>query len=219
MKHFILSSFLSLIFINNVYAQKFDYGIKIGGNANNLHVQFTPEIKDSNYKDVYHSSFGFHGGLFMAIDISKKFSYRQEVEYIQKGSFMRVPGSYNPTDKLIITFIQFPVIFSYRPIPKLNIELGPTFGSMLSCKTENGRFASNVNDYNTKFEVSVAGGLRYSIFNRFDIQARYSLGLSSLSKNVKYLREDPDTGETYYTEFSAKSRVLSLSVLYYIKRQ
>lgn len=218
MKIVILLCFLGVSMVD--FGQSFDYGVKAGANLNYVERKYSPEPKWKNFSDIYSAYVGFHAGAFMEVPLGGgRFFYRQEIEFIQKGYVRDAITQVNlPQDKYTLSYLQLPVAFGYKISSRFFVELGPSFAFQLSRKTDPGY--DNADELNVPFEVSAMGGLRYKLFSRLDIQALYVLGMSNLvGKDFReFTFQDPDSGQVVVSDLSVKTRVVSLSIVYYLKR-
>ena len=210
-KKFLLISIL-LISLEEATGQ-LSYGVKAGANINTINTYLDGAPSWVDFEDNVESTVGFHAGLFVAIDFSKKFSFRPEIEYIQKGKRENYPGM---TQKISVNYIQLPLLFSYKIVNKFYIEAGPGFGYLLSSKSDNDIFTSPAETYTVKLEVTALGGFRYTLFQKVDVMARYNLGLSNI-QDSKYYAQNPDTSEIIGFESVARNSGLNFSIAYYLK--
>lgn len=214
-KKFLLISVL-LISLEEAKGQLI-YGVKAGANINTINTYLDGAPSWVDFDDNVESSVGFHAGLFLVVDLSKKFSFRPEIEYIQKGVRDSGYPSVNiPSYKITVSYIQVPVIFSYKIFNKLCVEAGPGFGYLISSKSDSDLTTFPAETYTVKLEVSVLGGFRYTLFQKIDVIARYSLGLSNIQDSM-YYAQNPETSEIIGFESVAKNGVLSFSIAYSFK--
>lgn len=189
------------------------YGVKAGVNVNttNTFIKDAPSWVD--YENDVENTVGFHAGFFFVIDLGEKFSFRPELEYIQKGY------RYNYIDltqKVTLNYVDLPLLFSYKIANKFYVEAGPAFGYLFSSKSDNDIFVPPSEIYKLKFEVAALGGLRYTLFKNFNITARYNLGLTDLTDETLNV-ENPNTNEIETFEYVAKNRLLIFSIAYSFK--
>ena len=189
------------------------YGVKAGVNVNttNTFIKDAPSWVD--FENDVENTVGFHAGLFFAIELGEKFSFRPELEYIQKGH------RYNYIDltqKVTLNYIDVPLLFSYKIANKFYVEAGPTFGYLFSSKSDNDIFVPPSEIYKRKFEVAALGGFRYTLFKNFDVTTRYNLGLTDLTDEILDI-QNPNTNESESFEYVAKNKVLIFSIAYSFK--
>jgi len=114
--------------------EKFHFGIKAGANYANVY--------DADGEDFEADpKFGFAGGVFVAIPLSKYFGIQPEILYSQKGfqgegTLLGSPYSFTRTTD----FIDLPLFLVVKPLPILSILVGPQLSYLLK-RTD--RFKSN----------------------------------------------------------------------------
>ncbi len=123
---------LSLISIHGIaqnksgdLRDKFMFGIKAGGNYSNVY-----DTQGDSFETE--SRLGFAGGVFLAIPIGKHIGIQPEVFYSQKGfkatgTILGSPYSVTRTTN----YIDVPLLLSVKPLPILNLVLGPQFSYLL----------------------------------------------------------------------------------------
>lgn len=107
---------------------KFQFGIKAGGNYSNIYDTQGNEFNADN-------KFGFAGGLFIAIPIGKFLGIQPEILYSQKG--YKQTGSFlGSTYDLTRTtdYIDIPLFISIKPANFMTIQVGPQFSFLMKQK-------------------------------------------------------------------------------------
>jgi len=130
---------------------------------------------------------GYAGGLFLEINIPGPLSIEAEALYGMKGSKITL-HNYTITDNY--TYVDIPVLLKYfLPIPALRTYFyaGPTYSILLSAKrkTEGSSVTNSdvdVKDALTANDIGAVVGLGVG-FSILRVDARYSLGLSTIDKN------------------------------------
>lgn len=130
---------------------------------------------------------GYAGGLFLEINIPGPLSIEAEALYSMKGSKIAF-NNYTITDNY--TYVDIPVLLKYfLPIPAVRTYLyvGPSYSILLSAKrkTEGSSVTNSdvdVKDFMTKNDIGAVVGLGVG-FSVLRVDARYSLGLSTIDKN------------------------------------
>ncbi len=147
----------------------FDLGIKAGLN----YEQLNGDGVSSNYKP------GFQGGIFMGLHKKKigvqveglvSFSKYDIADSINKGEFKA-------------TYINIPVLFEYKIVPLLWLQIGPQYNGIISVQSSDAA----VKDAKAIFKsgaVSGVGGLELRLPFRINVGARYVLGLSNLNNET-----------------------------------
>ena len=130
---------------------------------------------------------GYAGGLFLEINIPGPLSIEAEALYGMKGSKITL-HNYTITDNY--TYVDIPVLLKYfLPIPAVRTYLyaGPSYSILLSAKrkTEGSSVTNSdvdVKDALTANDIGAVVGLGVG-FSILRVDARYSLGLSTIDKN------------------------------------
>ncbi|KIX22094.1 hypothetical protein SY27_05360 [Flavobacterium sp. 316] len=162
--HFLVIVLLLVTGITN--AQTLKIGIKAGINYANL--------TDTSIKTDAITS--YHAGLLAEIRISESFAFQPELLYSTQGASYK-----NAVDefKNELGYISVPLLAKIGLSKSLALEVGPQASFLLSKKDE-----FDLNDYNS-FDFGVNGGLRLRITDNLFAQARYTLGLTEISKNAE----------------------------------
>ena len=153
------------------------------------------EIFDADLSTSKSSRVGFLGGAFAEFEFGNVFALEPQLLWVQKGAKYNVnltdgTGSGSATVKL--DYIQFPVLLKaeYRQAGKdfaPSLFVGPAVAFKTSCKITaeaDGVSASDdcASDAISSTDWSLIFGLGFE-FKRFEFQARYDLGLSSVSQD------------------------------------
>jgi hypothetical protein len=118
------------------------------------------------------------GGLYIEANVSNKFAVLPEILFSSMGtsdndSEITVPFSY----------LSLPVLLRYNLTPKFNICAGPQFGVLLSAKINDGSSSVNIKENYKGTDWGASFGVG-SQFGKFDVGARYYLGLSNIQDNT-----------------------------------
>jgi len=180
MKRLLLLSTLSaaLLFSTRSFAQvpivskilpKVTVGIKVGANFQ--------ELTGSTWDNAYKA--GFTGGVF--VGVTKKKIGIQVEGLISSAKFNYSPTLHVPTvtpTSASTLNLNVPMLFEYKLVPRLWVQLGPQFSDLLSAKDNNS------NDIKSSFKTTdFAGvlGLEGILPLHFTVSARYILGLTNVS--------------------------------------
>jgi hypothetical protein len=140
------------------------------------------------------SKTGFHVGGLAEIKLNDKFAIQPELLYSTKGASYNFFGfgfGVNEKEDITLSYIDLPIMAKYFVIERLSIEAGPQIGFLMAAK---GPKYNEVNDttdpkgdvkdaYNsTDFGFNIGAG--YELKQGIMFQARYSLGLSDISKSI-----------------------------------
>lgn len=142
-------------------AQSVDFGIKGGLNFST----FTGGISEINYK----ARTSFHLGAVAEINLLENFSIQPELLYSSQGA--EVDG----IDDFNLDYVALPILAKfYLTTDKLSLEVGPQFSFLINDPQK-------AYD-NESFDFGVAGGLGYKLTKNIFVQARYTVGLSEVSR-------------------------------------
>jgi outer membrane protein with beta-barrel domain len=167
----------SLLFSNHSQAQipgvhkitkalpKVDLGIKAGANFQDL-------SKNSTFKSSYAG--GFVGGLFFGVTKNK---IGVDIEALVKTvKYTSVTTITNQTYTINGIYLDVPVLFEYRLVPRLWLQIGPQFSDMLSAKQGSTDVKKSFNS--TDFAGVL--GLEAKLPAHLILGARYLLGVTDI---------------------------------------
>lgn len=163
-------------------AQEVKFGVKAGLNINTITGGYLSGT----------SKVGFHVGGLAEIKLSDKFAIQPELLLSTKGASYNYYGygfGNAGEEDIALTYIDMPVMAKFFVIERLSIEAGPQIGFLMSAKglkyNENtdtydakGDIKDNFNS--TDFGFNVGAG--YELNNGVMFQARYTIGLSDITK-------------------------------------
>ena len=158
------------------------FGVKAGLNLSDI-------IKgDGNNNFDTKVKTGFNAGVTVEIPLIAGLAFTPEVLYSQKGYKLTSSlGEFRQTT----SFIDVPILASFRLGSSFNIVAGPQVSFLLSTKNkfENGFGTveqNNVERDSDRFKKSLVGGLigfRYDVNDKFDIHGRYALDFQKNNEN------------------------------------
>jgi hypothetical protein len=177
-KSVLLSALSAALFLTSTVAQaqipivskvlpKVTLGVKVGANFQELN-------SSSNFANSYKG--GVVGGLFIGVSKNK---IGVQVEGLVKTVKYSVsdaiiyPGSHD----INTIYLDVPVLLEYKLLPRIWLQLGPQFSSLLSAK-------NNSNDVKNQFnttDFSGVLGLQAILPLHFVAGARYILGFSDVN--------------------------------------
>ena len=165
MKKVLFTVILFSISMLQLNAQTLKIGVKAGLNYANL-----------NGSDIQTDAItSYHAGLVAEIGLLNSFSIQPELLYSTQGaSYKNAIDEYQNE----LGYLSIPVMMKLYVTKSLSLEAGPQASFLLSKKDE-----FNLNDYNT-FDFSANAGIGLKITKSLFAQARYSLGLTEISKNA-----------------------------------
>jgi hypothetical protein len=170
--------FLSVLFffVSQIKAQSLHIGIKAGANL--------AEIMGRSFDGGFQA--GFSAGGFIELKIDKKWTIQPELLFTQtrattSGEF---PYASNPQfdgipfRNVSLNYINIPVLASYKLLPMLSIQAGPSLGILLN--TSQNLMTNNADAFKTTDLLAVAGA--QVNLGKWRFGARYSYGLANISK-------------------------------------
>ncbi len=178
MKKLIITVF-TILLSATTFAQGIDVGIKAGANFATL-----TDVSDVSTRT------GLLIGAFVTLKFSDKMALQGDVLYSQQGANVDIDG----VKDFELDYINFPIVFKYYIVKRLNIQAGPQFGTVVN-DNDLGGFQS--------FDVSGVVGIGVDLPLNLRVTGRYNFGLSDISfVNI----------DGYSFDTSAKNSVFSLSV-------
>ena len=123
---FFLSSGVAVAQTDADMRERLVFGVKAGANYSN--------VWDENKQDfTADGKAGFAAGAFLSIPIGRYLGVQPEVMFSQKGfqgsgSFLTYPYDYSTTT----TYIDIPLLVTFKPSPFVSIVAGPQYSFLLS---------------------------------------------------------------------------------------
>lgn len=176
MKKAIFAALLVFAAITSSSAQVVQFGVKGGVNFSN----FSGGPSGIDYK----SKTGFHAGAFAEIKLLPNFSLQPEALFTSQGAASDVDG----VDDFNLDYISVPVLAKFYLITdRLSIEAGPQFSFLVDDSADVlNEFGEVTDSYKPKsFDFAVAGGLGLKIAGGLSAHARYTIGLTEISKEAE----------------------------------
>ena len=212
MKKFLFSAVVLFTVISN--AQDVKFGAKVGLNISN----FSGDVAESK------SLIGAQLGGFAEIGISDKFAIQPELVFSMQGakteySESDVDYSYSEESKSKLNYLNVPILAKYYVADKFALLAGPQFGFLISAKenydfsetsmgtTDAGSESIDTKDFYKTLALSFNIGTAYSITENIFVDARYNLGLSSITKSFT-----DEFGDSFSADI--KNNVIQFSVGY-----
>lgn len=167
--------------------EKIQFGIKAGVNIAQLHA------KDEDQSSSTKSIAGLNAGVFVRFGLSKSFGIQPELTYSRLGGKQSLEDDgVKLTDKTTLDYLTLPVLAKYTiGTSGVSVYAGPQVGFFLSGKDKatgavDGA-GSGEQSASVKAKTDFAGvlGLEYQIpSTKFNVSARYNLGLTNISKEA-----------------------------------
>jgi hypothetical protein len=169
MKRFLLLA-AALLISTSAFAQNFEWGVKAGLNlATSTKSEGMAKMKPSLY-----------AGAFVELKLGDFVGIQPELVYSRQGFNVKEAGE---TANYRMNYLNLPILAKLYVLENLSLDLGPQFGYMIGSKFaydgESIETGVEMND----FDVSFGVGLSYKIAEKFDISARYNLGLTNWAKD------------------------------------
>jgi Outer membrane protein beta-barrel domain len=164
-----------------------EFGLKGGLNFANLNYESNSESKTRT---------SVHAGLLAHFHLNKNWAIQPELMFSGQGA--KYDGG--RTDKL--GYLNIPVLVMYMFDNGFRLHTGPQLGFLLNAKSEIGDLEVDIKEELNTTDVSWAFGIGYIAPSGFGVDARYNLGLTSIS--------DGDN--------SVKNSVFQLGILYQFRK-
>jgi len=173
--------FSIFLFSINSFSQVFRAGFTLGGVASDI-----PGM-DTRDHDVDYNKLGFTIGGLVNTSLNEKNKLQMEINFIQKGSSQPPDSNNNGSFRLILNYIEVPLIYRHRlqfnvrkkPVTSFELECGASYGRVYSMKFydyTNTLQAIPPGSINLN-DISLLAGLEYSITPNFLFCVRYSNSL------------------------------------------
>lgn len=179
--------FLGLFCSFQLQAQRFRAGLSACGVISDIKGADTRDF-DTDFDKV-----GFAAGGIVNTQFNERNSFQFELNYITKGSMQRPDSLNNGYYKIVMNYVEVPLVFRHRmqfvlnkkPRTHLEFEIGASIGRMI-------RFKEIVDNYSQTFgidnvnktDVSILLGLNYNINEHLYFGLRYSNSvIPALKKN------------------------------------
>ena len=165
--------FAAILFATAASAQmEAHFGIKGGMNASELHW--------TNGGNKMDTKIGFHAGALAHIHAKhSNWGIQPEVMYSLEGAKQTLTGI--KTDHNL-GYINVPVLVQYMFDNGFRIEAGPQVGFLMNAKNNTGSIKIDVKDNYKSTAFSIPVGVGYLTRSGLGFDARYSFGISDLSK-------------------------------------
>ncbi|MBE5032559.1 porin family protein [Gallalistipes aquisgranensis] len=148
-------------------------GIKAGLNLADI-----SNVEDSKMKP------SFYAGAFVDFQISDFFTLSPELLYSRQGAYFK-EGDLKRWERL--NYLNIPVMCKFTVVKGLSVDVGPQFGFNLNGKAkmkyDDQEYKTSISDEFNTFDFGLNMGLSYMISEKFDVAARYNLGLTDVVKD------------------------------------
>lgn len=195
----ILCLFSLMLLMNYTKAQKASFGITAGATFASL------KVSAESMSATTSTHTGFSVGLVSSIPVAKDFSFRPQLNFLQKGG--KLSSDDGSSDNITLNYIEVPLNFVFNtPNPKgmFFIGAGPSLSMGLSGKdkwedgtgsgTDDIKFGNSEDDDFKSFEAGINILAGYQFSPGFFISANYNAGLSNITAGGS----DPKTHNQYF---------------------
>lgn len=163
-----------------VKSQEINFGIKGGLTLSNLYID-EEDLDDENAR------LGFNAGFISQFMFVESFGIQPEFLFTTKGTEGNYAGIINQSVKFNLHYIDIPILLVIRPIPVMEIHLGPYAGFLVDSDikftgTIYGETTVDRDHFNT-LDYGLAGGLGFN-FGNFQAGVRYHLGLQEIADST-----------------------------------
>ena len=182
-----------MLFVSNYSYGQENIGLKFGLNVSNIN-----NSKENNTPDLL----DFNTGIVLRFKLRKKLLLTTEALVSNEGfNSLLIPSG---TIANHLTYLSFPALLTYFSTDKIYFQIGPEFNFLIHAKMKSSTLDANVTDDYNMFDFSLAAGLGFKVLKKFNLETRYSFGLSQIRKDEKYFG-------------SFKNRNLQLNLIYFLK--
>jgi hypothetical protein len=166
MKKQIVAISLCLLAVATLNAQKTSFGLKGG-----LNISDVSNINGDN-------RLSGHLGLYFNSRLNAQWSIQPELLYSGQGQQYRV---FNNEVTLALNYLQIPMMFQFRPLKQVYLEVGPQLGFLLAANVKDDDDKNEVDDNYKKTDLGLNFGAGFMATQRLGFYARYCIGLSDIN--------------------------------------
>jgi hypothetical protein len=178
MKHtLLLTALAATLFANPASAQltkvtkvlpEANLGLKLGANMQ--------QTDGGNINNDYKA--GIFGGIFVGVH-KNKIGVQMEALLKQVTYELNAPTATG--NKVKVLYVDVPVLFQYKIVNRVWLQVGPQFSAMLSAKDNNSK---EVKNYFKSSDIAAVGGVDVRLPFRLSAGARYVMGLTDVNNNT-----------------------------------
>lgn len=160
----------------------------------------------------------FHVGGFVEIPFGAKFALQPEVLYSSQGAvrgrFFGIDTEDEYDSKIVLDYLNIPLIAKFYPFEGFAIELGPQLGLLLSATEKytdsEGSEKDDVKDFYNPLDFGVAAGVSYRLKNGIFFGIRFTKGISNIN-DTDFDSVPEDDFDYDYDDYENRNNVLQLS--------
>lgn len=158
MKRLLLSFLFSLFFFYSFGQLK--GGIKGGVNFCSFIVSKSGNLFSD---ETFNSKVAFHVGSYVQNSFNDNLAWQIEVLFSNKGYIHKIDDQ---SINVSLNYLNWPILFIYKPVKLIELEIGPEFGYLISGE-----------EFMRSFDMAIDLGVRFNISRKFNAGLRYSQGL------------------------------------------
>lgn len=167
-----------IVSLSAIQAQNFKFGLVGGVNLANIRIENTSTL---NIPAANSELVSYNVNAHVGYKSAGMMGFSIEPGFIQKGGI-------NKNDiediKTQLNYIHMPILADIYFSEKFFFSIGPEIGYMIDANTKSGSTSLNLSNYDDdKVELSGLVGINYNLLKNIDLSARYSRGLTSISKS------------------------------------
>ncbi len=172
MKKITAFAIIFLFYASVIYAQSFHVGLKAGSNLQKIH--------GAPFKDKF--TFGYHGGGYARIGLSKKIGIQPEVLFSGENAdtatqFSTVYG-FKQINKVKLNYLNIPVLLNIKVVKFVSLQAGPQFSILLN---KNKSLLKNGESAFKDGNIAAAVGLQLK-FSKIIVNGRYVAGFYNINE-------------------------------------
>ena len=194
MKKIIVLFFLFLPL--SLIAQRFTGGVELGLNASQIQGDLW-----AGYNKA-----GLVAGAFVFTRFDDRWGAQMEIRYAAKGSSININGPY--IEKIRLQYIEIPVLGTFDLVDKIKLQAGISFGYLFSAAQNFGSGYQEFDNMPNRTELAMCGGINYELFDRLDVNARYSYSILPIWERYP--------GATYFEGNAWFNDVITFGIYYWI---
>lgn len=145
-----------------------DLGVKLGANMQ----QTTGKLMNNDFKT------GIFGGIFVGVHKNK---VGVQMEALLKQVTYKLDATAAQGNEVKALYLDVPVLFEYRIVKRVWLQVGPQFSVALSAKDNNSK---DVKNYFKSSDIAAVGGIDVRLPFKLSAGARYVLGLTDVNNNT-----------------------------------
>lgn len=155
-------------------------GLTIGGGLNMSNMAFSGDYENQIAGATKSMLIGFNAGVNALFGFNEKMGLVAGLNYETRGAELKMEsGGVSATATGTYNYLQIPILFSYKFIPELAVNLGPELGFFLGGTSKMevaGQSQSNDLKNISTMDLGLSIGVSYTIINMIVVGAGYDLG-------------------------------------------